>query len=260
MVRKSLLTPKNTIIILSSLVILFAIFVTLTQIGKKQLIGSKAAPANCIVIPSMNSISSTASTLPVNSAFCVQVPNSLYKTAMVTAARLYIQQTGNTKIGEPIDTNLVSYNNIRGTLAYGPPYEKKPVEFYYYYYVNTTYGRVQIRVTSGTIGGSRQMSEAERGTIEVEANNMALHLWGVYSHLVVPTNIYNDANYIYVTFKVLSPATSCSSCGYSDSEVAACPKSVVCTRGYCKSYKAACGNNANCWPKGSCYDPVRPRY
>lgn len=202
MVRKNLFAPKNTLIILSLLVILAAIFVTSGQVQKKQLIGSEAR-SNCIVIPSMNAISSTAKALPANTTFCVQVPKSLYKTAMVTAARAYIQQTGNTAIGEPIDTNLVSYNNIRGTFSYGPPYERKYVEFYHYYYVNTTYGRVQVRITSGTIGG-KKMSDAEKGTIEVEANKMALYLWGVYSRLVVPTNIYNDANYVYVTFKILS--------------------------------------------------------
>ena len=236
------------------LVFLAAIFVTLGQIGKRQLIGSKAQ-SNCIVVPSMDSISSTAKSLSANSTFCVQVPGSLYRTAMVTAARAYIQQTGNTTIGEPIDTNLVSYNNIRGTFSYGPPYERKYVEFYYYYYVDTTYGRVQARVTSGTIGG-RVMSTAERGTIEAEANKMAVYLWGVYSHLVVPTNIYNDANYVYVTFKVLSTLTPITptplaQCNTPCNGNTGCPVNLFCYfdppnafTGYCR--KSSCPAVTNC--------------
>lgn len=199
---RSLLTPKNTLIILSSIVILAATFIGLNQVQQTQQIESEAAIVACQQISSLDSISSLAKTSRRGSTFCVKVPGSIYRTALITAARTYIKQTKNQMIGEPIDTSLVSYNKIKGTFSYGPPFERKYVEFYHYYYIDTAYKRIQTLVTSGTIGG-RKMSDAEKGTIESEANKIALYLWGVYSHFVTPVSIYNDANSVYVTFRVL---------------------------------------------------------
>lgn len=255
MVQKNILSTKNSLIILSSLFLLTTTFIALNQVQKKQLIRSKAQ-TNCSVIYSMDSISNLARALSPSTTFCVMIPGSLYRTALVMAARIYIQQTGNSMIGEPIDTNLVSYNNIRGSFSYGPPYERKLVEFYHYYYINIPYSRIETRVTSATILGN-PASDAERGTIQAEGNKIAVHLWGTYSHVVKPTAISNDANYVYVTFSVLgpspTPSTSCSQCGYSDSVSSACSK--PCSAGLnCTAYSVTCGS-AKCW-KRQCLAPL----
>jgi hypothetical protein len=261
----NILTPKGLLILWLSLVILATIFLVLNQVKHKQSIGSKAitisgVPTQCTIIISMDAIPNMARSFSPNTSFCVAIPRSVYKIAYVTAVRSYIQMTKTTMIGEPIDTNLVSYNNIKGTFSYGPPYERKLVEFFHYYYVNTQFSRIETRVTSATIGG-RPASNAEKGTIESEANKIAVYLWGAYSHLVKPTSIFNDANYVYVTFTVLGysltliPTTSCSQCGYFDSSSLACSK--ACPFGQnCSALSIACGSNKKCW-KRQCSPPRR---
>lgn len=263
--QRNIFTPKGLLIIWLSLVILAIIFLTLNQIKQRQSIGSKAviisgAPTKCKVISSLDVIPNMARSLSPNASFCVMIPGSVYKTAYVAAVRGYIQMTKTTMIGEPIDTNLVSFNNIKGTFSYGSPYERKLVEFFHYYYVNTQFNRIETRVTSATYGG-KPASNAVRGTIESEANKIAVYLWGAYSHFVKPTSVSNDASYVYVTFIVLGysptpiPTTLCSRCGYFDSSSLACSK--ACPVGqYCTADKITCGSNKGCW-KRQCSSPRR---
>lgn len=131
----------------------------------------------------------------------MKIPGPLYRLGYIAAVRAYIEAKGTSLIGEPIDTNLVSSNRIKGTFSYGVPYEREYVQFYYYYYVDSTWGRVQVRVTDGTTS-SRNLTTAEKGTIETEGNQIAVYLWGAYSHLVTPLTISSDANFVQVSFRV----------------------------------------------------------
>jgi hypothetical protein len=120
-------------------------------------------------------------------------------------------------------------------------------------------------VTSATIAG-RPASKAEKGTIESEANKIMLYLWGAYSRFVKPISVFNDANYVYVTFMVLGytptstltpPPTSCISIGGRCADAVACgPNCPSSGGGTCCAGAYDCGSGTCCCITAQAYIPT----
>lgn len=176
-------------------------------------------------------------------SFNIKISQVIYKAAFVNGLRFYIKASNNTMMGEPINAEFVGENDIKGTFSYGPEFERQPVEFYYYHVIDKDYGRLGIKVTSVTIGG-RTGSDAEKGTVEQEANQLAFYIWGAYYQYVEPQSIANDKNFVYLGFKskvdaaVVPPKP--------------CAKEAVCSSGY-----YSCADSSGCKTK-CCKDTSTP--
>lgn len=161
----------------------------------------KAAASREYPISSLGEILTLAKKIGKSGVFSVEIPQWVYNSAYKLAVQEYIRVSGTEMIGEPIETQFIGDNNIKGTFAYGPPLERKYVEYYYYLYVEK--GQIRGKVTSMFIGG-RRASAAEQGTIQNIMDKVLNYLWQLYYKYVTPLSIKNDRDFLYLTVKVIS--------------------------------------------------------
>ena len=125
----------------------------------------------------------------------LQVPENTYEESYQQAMK---QAEGESGLLEgPYAASLLEGNKIVSTFSFGPQFERVPYTVQYSYWINKEKGSVEVSLTSVKKGSTEVSSQVRQG-IQRETSAALQRIWFAYRKYARPTEVRNDANYLYL--------------------------------------------------------------